>query len=232
MKNIFVKIGFVHGWIGKLLTTLCIAVFVGALVGTIFGITRCSKKNDVVESNFFLNENVDLHNGEYMIYVHEAYTTDSIEIINKNGKTDTKSGNFINVKLTIKQNSDSSLKMHSIDANDFKLKNHTGVYLPLNDIMGAIGWDAIDVHIDDVDGGHVMSSADFSTVNKCVEDYEYIDKQLKPGLEYEFTIYFEMGNQLKVEEELMVLEVDLFYGSNKHKEGVDIVLLKSPYKTN
>ena len=228
MKNILIKIWNIHGGIGKVLTMSCIALFIGALVGTLFGITRCSKRNDVVESNFFLKENVVLHDEEYEIYVDSAYTSDSIEVINKSGETKTKNGNFINIKIVIKQNLDSSLGAHSIDVNDFKLKNHTGVYVPLNDIMGAIGWDAIDIHIDDENGGYVMSSAEFSTI-KCIKDYEYIDKQLKPGLKYEFTIHFETNNHLKVEEELMVLEVDLYCGSNKHKKGVDIILLNSPY---
>ena len=41
------------------------------------------------------------------------------------------------------------------------LKTILGIYTS-NDIMGAFGWDAIDVHIDEDGEGHVMSSTDFS----------------------------------------------------------------------
>lgn len=112
----------------------------------------------LIKLNIFLGDNVPIHNGNYIVNITNAYSTNYITIMDKKGNQVEKEGYFIAVELNITQNADSSLKKHIIDRNDFKLKNHTGVFVPLNDIMGAIGWDAIDVHIDEKDGVYVMSS--------------------------------------------------------------------------
>lgn len=125
------------------------------------------------------------------------------------------------------QNDSSQLKSHKIDKNDFKIKDHTGVYVPLNEIMGAVGWDAIDVHFDDADGGHVMSSTQFKTTT-LYKDFNYIDLQMIPGTEYTFNLYFKTTKFIDACNELIVLEVDFYNLSNGYRRGTDIILLSRP----
>ncbi len=223
------KIFNIHSYIGKICTLTCFAIAVLAVIGLIIGTTKFSKRDDVVETNYFLNEEALVHNENYKVIVNNVDNLDTINVNNKKGLSSDTNGYFICINLTISQPNESKLKSHKIDKNDFKLKDHTGVYLPLNDIMGAVGWDAIDVHIDDKDGGHVMSSTDFSTTN-AYEDYKYIGYEISPGATVTFDIYFKMGKLIDVTKELMVLEVDFYTGSNNYKKGTDIVLLKSPFK--
>ena len=224
MKKFLKSFFDIHGVIGKICTTSCIVVFVAALIGLIFGTTKIHKDNDVVETNYFLNENVMIHDDNFCVKVTNAYTNNQIEILTKNNEAEVKTGTFICVELLISQTCNSELGPHTLDVNDFKLKDHTGVHVPLNDIMSMLDLDAIDIHFDSKDGGHVMSSAEFST-KSAIKDYNYIDKIIEKGNSYNFLIYFDLGNKLKVEEELMVLEIDFFIGSNDYKKGSDIILL-------
>ena len=224
MKKILKSFFDIHGVIGKICTTSCIVAFIVALIGLIFGTTKIHKDNDVVETNYFLNENVMIHDDNFCVKVTTAYTSNQIEITTKDNEIKVKTGNFICVELFILQTDNSEVEPHTLDANDFKLKDHTGVYVPLNDIMSILDLNAIDVHFDSKDGGHVMSSAEFST-KSAIKDYNYIDKIIEKGNSYNFLIYFDLGNKLKVEEELMVLEIDFFIGSNDYKKGSDIILL-------
>ena len=132
--------------------------------------------------------------------------------------------------MTISQNKDSSLKVHKLDKNDFKLKDHTGVYVPLNSIMGAVGWDDLDIHFDEKDGGHVMSSTNFSTTN-AYEDYTYINYEIKPESSLTFDLYFKMDKFVDVKNELIVLEIDFYNFSNGYRKGSDIVLLDNPFNS-
>ena len=224
MKKILKSIFDIHSVVGKICTTSCIFAFAVALIGLIFGTTKIHKDNAVVETNYFLNENVMIHDGNFCVKVTTAYTSNQIEILTKDNDVEVKTGTFICVELLISQDGNSELSTHTLDANDFKLKDHTGVYVPLNDIMSMLDLDAIDVHFDSKDGGHVISSAEFSTKN-AVKDYNYIDKEIEKEISYNFVIYFDLGNNLRVEEELMVLEIDFFVGSNDYKKGSDIILL-------
>lgn len=224
MKKFLKSFFDIHSVIGKICTTSCIVAFIVALIGLIFGTTKIHKDNDVVETNYFLNENVMIHDDNFCVKVTTAYTTNQIEILTKNNEIKVKTGTFICVELLISQTGNSELDPHTLDVNDFKLKDHTGVYVPLNDIMSILDLNAIDVHFDSKDGGHVMSSAEFST-KSAIKDYNYIDKIIEKGNSYNFLIYFDLGNKLKVEEELMVLEIDFFIGSNDYKKGSDIILL-------
>ena len=136
-------------------------------------------------------------------------------------------GFFICLEVALTQSEGSNLKKHLLDTNDFKLKNHTGVYVPLNEIMGALEWDAIDVHIDEDGGGHVMSSLDFSTRN-CLKDFNFINQYIEPGKELKFIITFEMDFEVMVDNNITVLEVDFYYGRNGYRKATDIVLLPRP----
>lgn len=231
MKDFFKKLFDIHSFIGKICTLTCIGIAIAALVGLIIGKTKIAKQDDVVETNYFLNQEASLHDLNYSLIVNGVKSLDSISVIDKKNNKVEVTGYFISVNLSIFQTSESKLKPHKIDKNDFKLKNHTGVYLPLNDIMGAVGWDAIDVHIDDKDGGHVMSSTDFSTTN-AYEDYKYISYEISPGTSTTFDLYFKMDKFIDVTKELVVLETDFYIGKDTYKKGTDIVLLNNPFNDN
>ena len=58
----------------------------------------------------------------------------------------------------------------------------------------------------------------------------WIGKEISAGKSIEFTIYFEMDSQYKVENEIMVLEVDFFvsWNSSSKRMGEDVILLSRP----
>lgn len=113
----------------------------------------------------------------------------------------------------------------NLDTNDFKLRNHSGVYLPLNDIMSLFDIDAVDVHIDTDENGFVMSDAEFSN-KKAVKDFSWVGIVLTNGETVNITMFFEMKEGYQVEKALMLLEVDLY----ATKKGEDIVLLNCTRK--
>lgn len=213
-----------HEHIGKILTGCCL--FIG-LIALVTWLTKCNSEEQVVRFNYFLNEPAPIHDDNYSLTVNSAYSTSSRQIINKELVSQDVEGYLICIEVTLTQYEASNLKKHPLDANDFKLKNHTGVYVPLNDIMGALGWDAIDVHIDEDGGGHVMSSTDFSTRN-CLMDYNFIGQYIEPEKVMNFIIAFQMDTEVLVESNITVLEVDFYYGSSGYRKGTDIVLLPRP----
>jgi len=227
MKSFFRNLFDIHSIIGKICTSLCVALAVYAAIGIVIGTTKNAKKNDIVETNYFLNETVPVHDNNYKLIINEVKNYNFITIKDKKGNEKVVEGYFIGVNITILQNDSSQLKSHKIDKNDFKIKDHTGVYVPLNEIMGAVGWDAIDVHFDDADGGHVMSSTQFKTTN-LYKDFNYIDLQMIPGTEYTFNLYFKTTKFIDACNELIVLEVDFYNLSNGYRRGTDIILLSRP----
>ena len=92
--------------------------------------------------------------------------------------------------------------------------------------MGAIGWDAIDLHIDDKNGGHVMSSTSFQTT-KAYKDYSYYEQQISIE-QATYNIVFSLADKVKVESDLIVLEVDFYVGNTQLRKGSDIILLPKP----
>ena len=227
MKDFLKKIFNVHETIGKICSSLCIVAAIAAIIGLITGTTRIATKDDVVKTNYFLNETVNIHDENYSLIITNAKSSTEITYLDKELKEIKLDGNFILVSIEIYQNKLSTLKNHNLDCNDFKLKDHTGVYVPLNDIMGAVGWDALDVHIDEQNGGRVMSSTEFSTVN-LYKDYNYINKEIMPGEIFKTTLIFKMDTAIDPLTELIVLEVDFYIGSSNYKKGSDIILLNRP----
>lgn len=227
MKNLFKTLFDIHSIIGKICTAFCVSAIVVALIGLPFGLTKCSKNNEVVETNYFLYEIIPLHDSNYNVIINNVSSFNNITILNKKNTEKNISGNFIGIDIQITQNANSNLKPHKFDTNDFKIKNHTGVYVPLNDIMEPIGWDGIDVHIDDKEGGHVMSSANFSTTN-CIKDFNYINKSISSGKTIDITLYFKLPTDIIYESNLIVLELDFYNTSFKYKKGTDIILLPRP----
>ena len=60
---------------------------------------------------------------------------------------------------------------------------------------------------------------------KAIKDYTWLNKQITEDV-MNFVIYFEMSENYKVEENVMVLEVDFYVGKSGAKKGEDIVLVK------
>lgn len=110
-------------------------------------------KNDITyETNNFINEDFSLHSDNYNVKVNSIKNIDYVEILNKNKEQETIEGYFIFININIKQNEDSKLKTHKIDKNDFKLKDHTGIYLELNEFADLVGLSAMDLHLDTKEG--------------------------------------------------------------------------------
>lgn len=137
-----------HGWIGKFLTTFCVLCLVAGTIGLVSGLTKCKERDELIYTNIFLNEKFGLHNSNYEVTVLEARTKEQALIINKSGEKETIAGHFVDATVTIFQKPESKEKTHEFDRDDFKLKGHTGVYLPLSDIASIVGWDMIDIHWD------------------------------------------------------------------------------------
>lgn len=201
-------------------------LLLSALLGVIFGKKSCNSNNTIetVEAKYFMNETVTVHNN-FDIKVYYAKTVNSISYI-KNKKDINKTvlqGNYIEVNLDITQRENSTKDSHKLDPNDFKLRNHSGVYLPLNDIMSLFDIDAMDVHIDTDENGFVMSSADFSNKN-AVKDFTWVNTKLQKGETVNITLFFDMQEGYQVEKDLMLLEVDFYIGRSETTKGEDIVL--------
>lgn len=215
-----------HGKINKFIVITLIAgmllSFFGALIANedIF-----IHHNNVIQTNHFIGDCVSLHKDNYALKILSAENIKEVEILKDDNTAESLKGNFISVKLSIIQNEQSELKEHLIDRNDFKLKDHTGVYLPLNDIMGAIGFDFVDVHIDETENGYFISSTDFQTVS-CLEDYSYIDKEINKFDILELNIYFSVPENIDVKRDLIVLEVDLYITNFDYRKGEDIILIE------
>lgn len=200
-------------------------VVLSTILGLIFGTKSCSKKEKLKELRYFMTNSVPLHNDNYNLVVNDAYTTNEITILNKENNASTLRGNYIQVNLTISQVETSQLKSHKFDKNDFKLKDHNGVYLPLNDIMSLLDINALDMQVVINDDGTISSNANFSTKN-AVEDYTWIGTTILAGDFKDIILYFSMPEGYKVEEDIMILEVDFMIGAGKTRTGSDIVLIK------
>lgn len=227
MVKWFINFWNIHGIIGKALDILIVSLFVFALIGIPLGFTYIIKANDVTYTNIFLNEEFNLHGSDYNACVNSAFSLEEIAILNKDEMVETKEGHFVGVNLSISQISESRFGEHVFDKDDFKLKDHTGVIIPMNDIAGMVGWNAIDIHYNPTDEGYVISSADFSTRNAVI-DYNYIGKTINASQTVEFYVYFPMPSNLLVENELMVLEIDLYSGWWGEYVCVDVILLSRP----
>ncbi len=204
-----------------------ITAMVGMVIGLIFGVKSCKSSDtlETVEAKYFMGETVVVHKN-FDIKVHYAKTVESISYVRRKGEIEltTLQGNFIEVNLDVTKQDESTAKNHKLDVNDFKLRDHSGVYLPLNDIMSLFDINAVDVHIDTDENGFVRSSADFSNKN-ALKDYSWVGIELKNGETINITLFFEMKEGYKVEKDLMLLEVDFYTGYVGNKKGEDVVLL-------
>lgn len=228
VSEIIKNFSCIHGFIGKILTIFCISCVLSFFVQLCFGITTC-KAREPIDTNVYYNDDINFHNDNYNIKIHDVVFSYSLVILNKDNVEETKEGNFIKLSLSIKENKNSELPNHKLDCNDFKLKDHTGVIVPINDVLGMVGWDGIDIHYDSEQNNYVISSLNFSTRNS-IKDYSWFNFELENGKELSFDIYFSFNEVINVSKTLMVLEVDFFYGKVSYKQGKDIILLPRPVK--
>ena len=195
---------------------------VSTLIGVLFGLRSCSAP-EVTEAKYFISDSVEVHQN-FNIKVLSARTVSTISILKKENDSSITmiEGNYIAVEVEVFKNSTSE-KEHKLDANDFKLKDHTGLYIPLNTIMSFFNIDAIDMHIDTDENGFIRSDVDFPTRN-AIKDYTWLNKQVTEEV-MNFVIYFEMNENYKVEENVMVFEIDFYVGKSGIKKGEDVVLV-------
>ena len=205
---------------------ICIVIaIIATLIGVVLGLKSCSKRDDIIEAKNFISDNVIVHDN-FKIKIISAKSVNEIEIYkNRDDIEKTKlTGNYISISLQLNKLETSREKDHKLDIDDFKLKDHTGLYIPLNTIMTFFNIDALDMHVDTDENGFILSNADFPT-KKSVKDYSWVGQYVTEEIK-EFTIYFQMKDGYKVEEDVMILEVDFYTGQSGIKRGEDIVLVE------
>lgn len=232
MKKIFAPIEWILDNVSKPIQIFFYAfIILGLVVAIPLAIKSCgAKPNYEGMDAFFVNEDAPLHDDNYSIKVVDATMKDSISI-KSSRDADTLTildGNFVAVEICITQKVHSE-KEHKLDANDFKLKDHTGTIIPLSMIMDAIDVTAPDFRVDR--GDSVDSNASFTTVT-AIKDYTWIGKQITKEQETILTIYFKVPDELNVHNTIMILEADFFVGVGETASSTDIVLFerKQPIK--
>lgn len=171
--------------------------------------------NGPQENCVFISERANLHK-EYYVTVLDADDYDSIEILRYEGETNKSeligtSTHYVGVKVLIEhQNFDSPKEEHSLDLDDFKIKDHTGVQLG-------------NLNLFSNENGLALETKNFDTT-KPIKDYTWFGHNIESGDSLEITLYYELSKQLSVYDTVMVLEFDFFSGRTNGKSGTDIVL--------
>ena len=101
------------------------------------------------------------------------------------------------------------------------MKDHSGVKIPLSDILGLIDVDSPDFYASQNELIH--SNYSFDTITP-LEDYTWMGKELEKGKKEIVTIYFSVPDNINLETALMMLEVDFYYGGITTNSGIDIIL--------
>jgi len=170
--------------------------------------------NSPGENVVFIGEEVNLHQ-DYLIKVISVDESDTVEVLANPDDIEKISisspdKHYIVVEINIKrQNTNNSERDHTFDADDFKIKDHTGVQIK-------------NLYIQSVNDGTVLSDTDFSTT-KAFQDFTWVGQSLNPGDELSIFIYFEVDKDLSVFSDFMILESDFFWGSGDDL-GVDVLL--------
>lgn len=107
------------------------AAVVSTLIGVIFGL-RSYYAPELTEAKYFISDSVEVHQN-FNIKVLSARTVSTISILKQENDSSitTIEGNYIAVGVEVFKNSTRE-KENKLDVNDFKLKDHTGLYIPLN----------------------------------------------------------------------------------------------------
>ena len=229
IKPIIIKIFDWHGAVGKVVdTTLLIGIPLGLFIALISGkgIKPNTNPNDVL---IWVGDSFILHN-KYECCINYANTISEYNCLREDMVTyDLFENKFIEVNITIKGTESLGDNIHKLDKDDFKLKDHNGVLIPMNDIMSILGWNGIDIHWDVDDNGCVVSTADFDTIEPVI-DYTWFGKQIDKNTNFTFSIYFLFNKEYVVENDIMILEVDFEWTYFFEHKGVDVCLL--PRKNN
>lgn len=227
MMNKIVKIyNWISNYISKpIQTVVYIIIGVSFLVSIPLMVKNCNKKPDYNASDaYFINENVELHDGEYLLKVISTETVNNISVYDNNKKAYIeKDGRYLAVTLTIDKIKETELKR--LDVNDFKLKDHTGVYLPVQEIAMLI-----DVSVPQTyykcSRDIIQSDVKFTT-RSAIKDY-WVGKPIEDFDEERITIYFKAPEGYKTDDIIMILEVDFYVGSGEKQTGADIILFERP----
>lgn len=226
MKNILKKWLSLCDLIGEKVNPviwLFIAIFI--VLSIPFSIKSCIQKPNYENTiATFIGEEAKLHNEDYVITVLNAITVDKIAIKKDKDEQEFEEiqGKYIAVTVSIRQ-SPNCKKKHSLDRNDFKLKDHTGTNIPTSDIMSLINLDFLDVNVHS--GDSVNSNASFETTT-AVKDYAWVGSEIPTGEDMIITVYFKVDSDLSVETTIMIFEVDFYSGFGKNNSATDIVLFK------
>ena len=178
-----------------------------------FAVSACY--NGPQENCVFISERANLHK-EYYVTVLGADDYDSIEILRYEGETNKSeligtSTHYIGVKILVEhQEFNNPKENHSLDLDDFKMKDHTGVQLG-------------NVNLFSNENGLALATNSFDTINP-IKDYTWFGQSVESGDSVEITLYYELSKQLSVYDTVMVLEFDFFSGRANGKSGTDIVL--------
>ena len=232
MNEIGKKLWWLTEYISKPIQLLIYAIlFFGLIFSLPSIIESCNRKPnyETMKANF-MGEEAELHGENFFVKVLDATTVDKIAIKDNYDLEELveKEGHYIAVTLSIKQGVNSE-KSHTLDGNDFKLKDHTGTIVPLSDIMSLIDVDSFDLRADE--GDSINGAVSFST-KKAIKDCSWQGLEISSKKETVITVYFEMNSNLDVEETIMILEVDFYTGFGKTNSATDIVLFerKEPVK--
>ena len=226
MNKIFGSIEWFQNNISRLIQWIIYAVVIaGIITGLPTIIKSCNSEPDYETINAnFIEEKAKLHGENFSIQVLDAITVSKITIKDEKSSEETieKEGNYVAVTVKIRQNSNST-EAHTLDNNDFKLKDHTGTLVPIGDILDLIDVTAPDFRSDS--GDSINSNASFST-RKAIKDYTWVGTSISKEQATVITLYFEIDSDLSVENTIMILEVDFYTGFGETNSATDIVLFK------
>lgn len=196
-------------------------IVISAIIGSIVSFKGCDNYYDFDNMEaFFIGGEAPLHDC-YTITVLDKRVLESVKTKDEESSANMteKMGNILSVTLSIKQTEGN--KTHRLDQNDFKLKDHNGVKIPLSEILELIDVNSPDFHFSQTES--VFSNDSFSTTTP-IKDYSWLGKELQVGQEEIITIYFSMPKDINLEKTLMILEVDFYFGGGKTNTGTDIIL--------
>lgn len=173
------------------------------------------------ENCVFINEKANLHN-EYYITVLDCTDQNSIFVLKNKGDLEETEligtdKHFISVTILLQHiNVSEEKEAHSLDTNDFKIKDHTGIQIG-------------NLNLFSKENGLALENKDFSTT-KAQLDYKWVDNGVEPGDQKTIILYFEVPKSISTTDTTIVLEADFFSGRTNKKAGTDIVLAQRSTK--
>lgn len=178
----------------------------------------------------WLNEEVEIAQ-IFKVKANSYRYSNEFTIFNSNGEevvlTSTDKTHFIIVNVTIVKKTENTAE-YKFRTDHFKLKDHSGV-LGINILVDAIN----NIKNPDIELGDVIldEMTRFNTV-QAKKDYLWFDTVIASENADDifiktFEIAFEVSNEVKVEEDIVILEIDFSW----FKYGADISLLERPSRS-